>query len=90
MRIKFYDIVNNYLMREIGNNLNVAKERVRSLLDIPVLIKISTGKGKHTLCRGRVSALFPCVFCVQLDSGELKTFSYSDVHTKSVILLNKQ
>lgn len=76
-------------MREIGQNINSAKARVQQLKDVPVLIKINSGKGKSTLCHGRVSALFPSVFSVTLDNGELRTFSYSDVHTKCVVLLNK-
>ncbi len=76
-------------MREIGQNINVAKERVQSLLNTPVLIKISTGKGRHILCHGQVVALFPQVFSIRLDDGQLRTFSYADVHTKSVMLLNE-
>lgn len=74
-------------MREIGQNLDNTKERVKKLLNIPVLIKINSGRGKSSLCRGEVTAVFPAVFSVKLDSGELKTFSYADVHTRSVLFL---
>lgn len=75
-------------MREIGNNLDIIKQKVKSLYDMPVAIKISTGKGKHVLCNGRIVSMFPKVFCVKMDNGEMRTFSYSDVHTKSVILID--
>lgn len=77
-------------MREIGQNLDTTKERVKKLLNVPVLIKINSGRGKSTLCRGEVTALFPAVFSVKLDSGELKTFSYADVHTRGVLFLKPQ
>lgn len=77
-------------MREIGQNINSAKEKVQRLVGVPILIKINTGKGKSILCHGKVTALFPAVFSVALDSGELRTFSYSDVHTRCVMFLNEK
>ncbi|MBD5091914.1 MAG: hypothetical protein K2J16_06010 [Clostridia bacterium] len=77
-------------MREIGQNLDNTKERVKKLLNIPVLIKINSGRGKSTLCHGEVTAVFPAVFSVRLDSGELKTFSYADVHTRGVLFLKPE
>lgn len=73
-------------MREIGQNLDNAKQQVQSLLNIPVLIKVNGGRGKSTLYKGEVIAVFPAVFSVRIDTGELKTFSYADVHTRTVIL----
>ncbi len=75
-------------MREIGQNLDLAKQKVKRFLDVPVLLKVNQGRGKTTLLRGRVVSLFPQVFCVKLDSGETKTFPYSDVHTNGILFLN--
>ncbi len=77
-------------MREIGQNLNGAKERVKKLLGIPVLIKVNSGRGKSAIFRGEVAAVFPAVFTVRLDSGETKTFSYADVHTRGVLFLKPE
>lgn len=73
-------------MREIGQNLDNAKRQVLSLMNIPVLIKVNGGRGKSTLFKGEVIATFPAVFSVRTDTGELKTFSYADVHTRTVVL----
>ena len=73
-------------MREIGQNLDSAKQQVKNLLNIPVLIKVNSGRGRSALFKGEVTAVFPAVFSVRLDSGELKTFSYADIHTRSVVL----
>ena len=75
-------------MREIGQNLDYAKEKVKRLLNIPVLIKINSGRGKSSLVKGEITAVFPAVFSVKLDTGEIKTFSYADVHTRGVLFLN--
>ena len=73
-------------MRDIGQNLDNAKEQVKNLLNIPVIIKLNSGRGKSTLLKGEVTAIFPAVFSIRLDSGELRTFSYADVHTHTVVL----
>ena len=75
-------------MREIGQDLNIAKAKVKRLLNVPVLFKVNSGRGKSSLCKGMVTALFPAVFTVKLDSGETRTFSYTDVHTRGVMFLN--
>lgn len=76
-------------MRQIGQQINSAKEKVERLIGIPVIVKITGARGKTTLCQGTINALFPAVFTVQMDDGSLRTFSYSDVHTKNVMFLKK-
>lgn len=85
--IKIVSEGNDRLMREIGKNLNTAKCRVQKLIGIPVLIKVNSGRGKSSIYRGEVNAVFPAVFSVKLTNGEVKTFSYADVHTKGVMFL---
>lgn len=78
---------NNALMREIGKTLDGAKQKVQNLMGIPVLIKINSGRGKSALVRGEVTAVFPAVFSVRLEDGELRTFSYADVQTHGVMFV---
>ena len=75
-------------MREIGRTIEWVKQRVAGLVGVPVLIKISSGRGKSELHRGEVGAIYPAVFSVTLDTGEQKTFSYADVHTRNVMFLD--
>lgn len=75
-------------MREIGDSILFTKERVRSLKDIPVVVKVVSGRGKSNLISGKVTAVFPSVFSLTTDTGEVKTFSYSDVHSGGVLFLN--
>jgi len=80
----------NQFMREIGQSIIGAKEKVQKLMGIPVLLKINTGRGKSTLMKGEVTSVFPAVFTVRLDDGQSRTFSYSDVHTKNVLFLPRK
>ena len=68
-------------MREIGQSLCEAKARVQQIIGVPVLVKINSGRG---------TAIFPSIFTVELDGGEKRTFSYSDVHTKNVLFLKNK
>lgn len=52
-------------------------------------MKVSEGRGKSTLLKGSIVAVFPAVFTVRLESGEVRTFSYSDVHTRGVMFLKE-
>ena len=77
-------------MREIGQDLSSAKERVQKLVGVPVLVKINVGRGRSSLLGGVVTATFPAVFSVKLATGELKTFSYADVQTRGVMFLRPE
>lgn len=72
-------------MREISKNILQSKSEVEKLVGVRALIKISERHGKETLVYGKVDKLFPSVFTVRLDDGEVRTFSYSDEHTGGVL-----
>lgn len=74
-------------MREHGKGIGEAKERVQKLMGTPLLMKIDEGRGRSALLRGSIIAVFPAVFTVRLESGDIRTFSYSDVHTRGVMFL---
>ena len=77
-------------MREIGKGLGEAKAQVRELAGIPLLFRVSEGRGRSSIVKGRIVATFPAVFTVRTvrtESGEVRTFSYSAVHTREVLLL---
>lgn len=78
---------NARLMREIGKGLGEAKAQVRELAGVPLLFRVSEGRGRSSIVKGRIVATFPAVFTVRTESGEVRTFSYSAVHTREVLLL---
>ena len=73
-------------MREIGKGLGEAKAQVRELAGVPLLFRVSEGRGRSSIVKGRIVATFPAVF-TRTESGEVRTFSYSAVHTREVLLL---
>ena len=85
--INFAPRGNNPTMREIGKGIGEAKARVEALAGIPLLMKVNEGRGRSSLCRGTIIAVFPAVFTVKTESGEVRTFSYSDVHTRGIMFL---
>lgn len=74
-------------MREIGKGIDATKSQVKNLMGVPLVVKINAGRGKSTVVRGRIAGVFPAVFTMKLDGGEIRTFSYSDVHTRGVLFL---
>ena len=78
---------NARVMREIGKGLGEAKAQVRELAGVPLLFRVSEGRGRSSIVKGRIVATFPAVFTVRTESGEVRTFSYSAVHTREVLLL---
>lgn len=78
---------NARVMREIGKGLGEAKAQVRELAGAPLLFRVSEGRGRSSIVKGRIVATFPAVFTVRTESGEVRTFSYSAVHTREVLLL---
>ncbi len=74
-------------MREIGKGIDETKSQVKKLVGVPLVVKINSGRGKSSVVRGTIAGVFPAVFTMKLDSGEIRTFSYSDVHTRGVLFL---
>ena len=83
----FCCFVNNSTMRTVNDSILITKERIRRLVGVPLVVKVMSGRGKSSLYHGEVTAVFPAVFSIRTDSGEVKTFSYSDVHSGNVLFL---
>ncbi len=74
-------------MRESCTPISFTKERVKRLVGVPCILKVTSGRGKSQLFHGEVVSVFPSVFTVQTESGEVRTFAYSDVHSGNVLFL---
>ena len=75
-------------MREVGQNLTVAKEKAKRLLNLPAIVKIKTQRGKSETAKGQITSLFPNVFSVTFEDGKARTFSYADILTGAIKFLN--
>jgi uncharacterized protein Veg len=61
------------------------KSEISSMKNKKVLAKIDIGRNKYEYIEGIVNGIYPFLFTIKTNS-ETKSFSYSDVLTKNVIL----
>lgn len=89
--IKIFIFGNNSPMREVGQNLDVARKRVELLQGARVLLKVNEGRNKICCYLGYVEALYPSVFTFRIEeTDKVKSFAYSEVQTKNVKFLRPE
>lgn len=65
--------------------LEKIKEEIASMLGKKVLAKIDIGRNKYEYIEGILLNVYPFLFTIKTDN-EIKSFSYSDVLIKNIIL----
>lgn len=66
-------------------NIELTKEKVKTLLNKKIKIKVNIGRNKHEYYEGYIEKLHPNIFTIKTNQG-VKSFTYTDVLTKNVIL----
>jgi uncharacterized protein Veg len=66
-------------------SLDNIKEDVRSHLHCKVLVSVFGMRNKNYQVRGFISNVYPSIFTVN-ENGVEKSFNYSDIATKEIIL----
>ena len=66
-------------------NIELTKEKVKTLLNKKIKIKVNIGRNKHEYYEGYIKKLHPNIFTIKTNQG-IKSFTYTDVLTKNVIL----
>lgn len=66
-------------------NIELTKEKVKTLINKKIKIKVSIGRNKHEYYEGYIEKLHPNIFTIKTNQG-IKSFTYTDVLTKNVIL----
>ncbi len=69
-------------------NINLIKEEIEKSVGKKVSAKINMGRNKIESFDGVISASYPFLFTIALDN-EVKSFSYSDLLTKTLELQYK-
>lgn len=71
-------------------NINIVKSNLKNYIDKEVFIKYSLGRNKVEKFNGRIKKLYNYIFTVEnIETKELKSFTYSDVITKILKLYFK-
>ncbi len=68
-------------------NIEKVKLNILKLKGKEIILKINIGRNRYESVIGVVQGIYPYVFTVQ-SGKELKTFSYVDLLTKNVIIVN--
>lgn len=77
-------ILRGVIMRTIPQTIDRTKTQVKSLVGIPVRLRVNRGRNKIEFIQGMVEDAYPQIFTVRSDTGELASFSYSDVLAKNI------
>jgi len=66
-------------------NINLIKNKIIELNNCKLKIKINLGRNKYEYLEGKIDKIYKNIFTVMTNKG-IKSFSYSDVATKAVII----
>ena len=66
-------------------NIDLIKKKVIELKDKKLKIKINLGRGKYEYLEGEIEKIHNNIFTIMTNKG-LRSFSYSDIATKAVII----
>lgn len=69
-------------------NINIIKKEIESNVGKKVIGKLNIGRNKYENFEGIINASYPFLFTIELDN-EIKSFSYSDLLTKTLELKYK-
>jgi len=74
----------NYFMREISQDVNRTKMLVKEITGIKIKLKVNRGRNKTEFLYGAVEDVYPMIFTFRRTTGELSSFSYSDILANNV------
>jgi len=66
-------------------NIDKLKNKILELKGKKLKIKVYLGRNKYEYYEGYIEKMYPNILCLKTNNG-IKSFSYSDIATKSVIL----
>ena len=66
-------------------NIDFIKKKIIEFKNEKIKIKISLGRNKYEYLEGKIQNIYPNIFTIMTNKG-LRTFSYSDIVTKAVII----
>jgi uncharacterized protein Veg len=66
-------------------NLNIIRDKISKQIGRSVIITVKGNRNRKQIYEGKLYKMYPNIFSIMTNSGE-KTFSYSDVATKEVLI----
>lgn len=71
-------------MREITQDVSYTKELVKKITGVNIKIKVNRGRNKTEVMCGAVESTYPMIFTFRRTTGELNSFSYSDILANNI------
>lgn len=71
-------------MRNIPHDIDLTKLQVKKLIGTPIRLKVNRGRNKIEFIDGKIENAYPQIFTMRSLSGEINSFSYSDVLAKNI------
>ncbi len=66
-------------------NIDIVKKQIDKLKNKKLKIKINIGRNKYEYLEGCIKDIYPNLFTMETNNG-MKSFTFSDIITKTVIL----
>ena len=66
-------------------NIDLIKNKIIGLKNNKLKIKVNLGRNKYEYLEGEIDRIHPNIFTIKTNN-KIKSFSYSDIITKSVII----
>lgn len=76
-------------MREIKFCMDAAKTRVNRLAGESITVVVNRGRNKREKINGIIDEIHDSIFTVKDCEGKVRSFSYNDILTKSVLFFPK-
>ncbi|MFA6867298.1 MAG: Veg family protein [Clostridia bacterium] len=71
-------------MRTIIQNITHTKNQVKQLVGTNVRLKINRGRNRIEFIDGEIEAVYPQIFTIRNEKGDLNSFSYSDILANNI------
>ncbi|MFA5448921.1 MAG: Veg family protein [Clostridia bacterium] len=77
-------------MRTISQDITGTINRLKQMKGINYIIKVNRGRNRIETIEGVIESVYPAIFTVRTDAGELNSFSYADLFSRNISFKAKQ
>jgi uncharacterized protein Veg len=67
-------------------NIDKIKNKIKELYKYNLKIKVNIGRNKYEYYNGKIKDIYPNLFTVETNKG-LKSWTYSDIATRTIVLM---
>lgn len=66
-------------------NINIIKKKLKEFINQKLKIKVFIGRNKYEYYEGLIDKMYDNIFTIKTETG-IKSFSYSDIATKTIVI----